>query len=89
MTHLTEGTSITRQAVAKHLRVLAAAGLAHSERSGRETMWALDRRPLTKARDELDVVARRWDEAIERLRAFVEEPVQEQSSRGAKQERRS
>lgn len=73
VTQLKEGTSITRQAVAKHLRVLEAAGLAHSERSGRETMWALDRRPLAKARDHLDVIARQWDEAIERLRAFVED----------------
>lgn len=73
VTHLTEGTTITRQAVTKHLRVLEAAGLAHPERSGRETVWALDRRPLAKARDHLDLVARQWDEAIERLRAFVED----------------
>ncbi len=73
VSHLTEGTSITRQAVTKHLRVLEAAGLARSEKSGRETVWALDRRPLTKARDHLDLIARQWDEAIERLRAFVEE----------------
>lgn len=72
ITHLTEGTTITRQAVAKHLRVLEAAGLARSEKSGRETVWALDRHPLAKARDHLDLIARQWDEAIERLRAFVE-----------------
>lgn len=73
VTHLTEGTTITRQAVTKHLRVLEAAGLARSERAGRETLWALDRRPLTKARNHLDLIARQWDEAIERLRAFVED----------------
>src|SRR5690606_2289098 len=39
---LTEGAAITRQAVTKHLRVLEAAGLARSERSGRETVWTLD-----------------------------------------------
>lgn len=72
ITHLTEGTSITRQAVTKHLRVLEAAGLARSEKAGRETVWALDRRPLSKARDHLDRISRQWDEAIERLRAFVE-----------------
>lgn len=69
---LTEGTDITRQAVAKHLRVLESAGLAKSERSGRETVWALDRRPLVKARDHLETISRQWDEAIERLRVFVE-----------------
>jgi DNA-binding transcriptional ArsR family regulator len=74
VTCLTAGTTITRQAVAKHLRVLEAAGLAHAERSGRETVWSLDRRPLTKARANLDLIARQWDDAIERLRAFVEAP---------------
>lgn len=73
VTHLTEGTTITRQAVTKHLRVLEAAGLARSEKSGRETVWALDQRPLAKAREHLDLIARQWDEAIDRLRAFVEE----------------
>ena len=73
VTHLTAGTTITRQAVTKHLRVLEAAGLARSERSGRETVWALDRRPLAKARDHLALIERQWDEAIVRLRAFVED----------------
>ncbi len=73
VTSLTEGATITRQAVTKHLRVLEAAGLAHSEKSGRETVWALDQRPLARAREHLDIIARQWDEAIERLRAFVEE----------------
>jgi DNA-binding transcriptional ArsR family regulator len=69
---LTEGTGITRQAVTKHLRVLEGAGLARSEKSGRETIWALDQRPLDKAREHLDSISRQWDAAIERLRAFVE-----------------
>lgn len=73
VTHLTKGASITRQAVAKHLRVLEGVGLARSERSGRETMWSLDQRPLAKAREQLDLIARQWDEAIERLRVFVED----------------
>jgi DNA-binding transcriptional ArsR family regulator len=73
LTDLTEGSSITRQAVTKHLRVLEAAGLARSERSGRQTLWQLDRRPLATARDHLDLIARQWDEALERLRRFVEE----------------
>lgn len=69
---LTEGTGITRQAVTKHLRVLEGAGLARSEKSGRETIWTLDQRPLDKAREHLDSISRQWDAAIERLRAFVE-----------------
>jgi len=73
LTDLAEGGAITRQAVTKHLRVLEAAGLARSARSGRETMWQLDRRPLATARDQLDLIARQWDEAIGRLRRFVED----------------
>lgn len=69
---LTEGTGITRQAVTKHLRVLEGAGLARSEKSGRETIWTLDQRPLDKAREHLDSISRQWDAAIERLGAFVE-----------------
>lgn len=73
VTHLTEGTTITRQAVTKHLRVLEAAGLARSERSGRETVWALNQRPLAKAREHLGLISHQWDHALERLRAFVED----------------
>lgn len=73
LTDLADGSSITRQAVTKHLRVLEAAGLARSERSGRETKWQLDRRPLATARAHLDLISRQWDEAIERLKRFVED----------------
>lgn len=73
LSDLTEGSDISRQAVTKHLRVLEAAGLARCERSGRETKWQLDRRPLAAARDHLDLIARQWDDAIERLRRFVED----------------
>lgn len=71
--HLAEGAPISRQAVSKHLRVLEAAGLARSERAGRETLWTLEREPLSQARKHLDLIARQWDEALERLRAFVED----------------
>lgn len=73
VSHLTAGTTITRQAVTKHLRVLETAGLARSEKTGREVVWTLDQRPLTKAREHLDLISRQWDQAIERLRTFVED----------------
>ena len=40
---------VTRQAVAKHLSTLHAAGLVRSERRGRETLYALDTGPLDDA----------------------------------------
>jgi DNA-binding transcriptional ArsR family regulator len=70
---LTDGTDITRQAVAKHLRVLAGAGLAQGLRRGREQLWRLEAAPLDEARRSLELVSRRWDEALGRLKAAVEE----------------
>ncbi|HJQ40272.1 MAG TPA: metalloregulator ArsR/SmtB family transcription factor [Thermoanaerobaculia bacterium] len=69
---LTEGTDVTRQAVTKHLEVLAGAGLVHDFRQGRERVWELRTRRLEEARRALDLISQRWDEALERLRALVE-----------------
>jgi DNA-binding transcriptional ArsR family regulator len=63
---------VTRQAVAKHLRVLARAGLVHGRRRGRESVWEIEPRRLDPARRYLDLVAQRWDETLERLKAAVE-----------------
>jgi DNA-binding transcriptional ArsR family regulator len=69
---LTDGTNVTRQAVAKHLRVLADAGLARGLRHGRQQVWQLEAGPLDDARRSLDVLAQRWDEALLRMKAAVE-----------------
>jgi DNA-binding transcriptional ArsR family regulator len=69
---LTEGTALTRQAVTKHLHVLAEAGLLRNIRVGRENLFELNPRPLARARDYLDDVSRQWDDALARLKAFVE-----------------
>jgi len=37
-------TNITRQAIAKHLRVLADAGLVRDVKAGRERLWECERR---------------------------------------------
>lgn len=72
ISQLTQGTHVTRQAVSKHLHVLAEAGLVKDSREGRERVYRLDARRLEKARENLEVISRRWDEAIERLREMVE-----------------
>lgn len=69
---LTQGTDVTRQAVTKHLRALADAGLVRSRREGRERIWEIDARRLVAASRYLDQISKQWDDAIERLRAFVE-----------------
>lgn len=72
ITKLTAGTSVTRQAIAKHLRVMEEAGLVHSSRRGRESLYQLDQRRLEDARHYLDLISKEWDDALARLRSFVE-----------------
>jgi DNA-binding transcriptional ArsR family regulator len=69
---LTAGGGVTRQAVTKHLHVLAEAGLAHSSQVGRERIWELEPGPLLTARECLDRISLQWDEALARLRQLVE-----------------
>jgi DNA-binding transcriptional ArsR family regulator len=72
ITRLTSDTAVTRQAVTKHLHVLAGAGLARSSRLGRESVWQLEPQPIDHARQYLDGIAAQWDEALDRLKKFVE-----------------
>lgn len=69
---LTDGEAVTRQAITKHLTVLAEAGLVRDARAGRERLWELDATPLEAARSCLDLVSRRWDERLDRLAKLVE-----------------
>ena len=72
ITRLTAGSKVTRQAITKHLRVMEKAGLVHGARHGRESVWQLDQRRLDAARHQLDLISKQWDEALGRLREFVE-----------------
>jgi len=73
ITALSEGVDMTRQAVTKHLEVLADAGVVRSEWKGRQRVWELKKRQIEEARHMLDAISERWDRALERLRAMVEE----------------
>jgi DNA-binding transcriptional ArsR family regulator len=70
---LTAGTKLSRQAVTKHLRVLANAGVVRSARIGRESLFRLEPQPIEKVRNYLDQVSRQWDDALARLKSHVEE----------------
>jgi hypothetical protein len=48
------------------------AGLVLCERQGRETVWQLEQRRLRDARHYLDLISEQWDQALDRLRTFVE-----------------
>ena len=69
---LTTGSGVSRQAVAKHLRVLADAGLVRGAKQGRESVWALETKQLVEAQRYLDAVSGQWDAALGRLKAFLE-----------------
>jgi DNA-binding transcriptional ArsR family regulator len=69
---LTAGTDITRQAVTKHLQVLAQAGLVRDVKAGRERLWEFDTAQLDAARRSLETIARQWDHALAKLKLAVE-----------------
>jgi DNA-binding transcriptional ArsR family regulator len=60
---LTEGSRLTRQAVTKHLRVLESAGIVHSVRSERESLFEFQPEPIADIREYLEFVSRQRDEA--------------------------
>jgi DNA-binding transcriptional ArsR family regulator len=70
---LSAGSKLTRQAITKHLRVLERVRVVHSVRVGRESLFEFDPRPLEGLKEYLEVVSKQWDEALLRLKAFVEE----------------
>jgi DNA-binding transcriptional ArsR family regulator len=69
---LAAGEEITRQAITKHLHVMAEAGLVQVTRQGRESVWALEPRRLEDARRCLDSISTQWDEVLARLKRHVE-----------------
>ena len=73
ITRLSEGTGVTRQAITRHLHALGDAGLVRDVRRGRERVFELDVERLAIARRYLDRVAAQWDDAADRLKAFVED----------------
>lgn len=70
---LTQVISVSRQAATKHLLLMEAVGLVSSHRQGRERIWRIEPEPLAEASDYLTTLSRRWDHAIDRLRAYVED----------------
>ena len=70
---LADGLKLTRQGVTKHLHVLKKAGMVSCKRIGRESRFTIRPDPIANARNYLTRASAQWDEAIERLRASVEE----------------
>lgn len=70
-TELTSEVTVSRQAVVKHLQVLAEAGLVRAERHGREQRYRITPEPLHDAVDWITDVGARWDERLARLQRRV------------------
>lgn len=73
VTELTAGSDVTRQAISKHLDVLASAGVTRGVRHGRERIWDLETERLAEAGRFLEQISQHWDDALERLKKFVED----------------
>jgi DNA-binding transcriptional ArsR family regulator len=70
---LSAASSVSRQAITKHLRVLEGAGVVRSLRVGRESRFELEPKRIDDVRRYLEHVSSRWDRALARLKAFVED----------------
>lgn len=70
---LAENFKFSRQAVTKHLKSLAIAGIIDGKRAGREHVWMLNPARLAYAQHCLDVIGRGWDDALDRLKAHLED----------------
>jgi DNA-binding transcriptional ArsR family regulator len=73
ISRLAEGTALSRQAITKHLRLLEGVGLVRKERVGRESRFGFRPEPLREVRSYLDYVSLQWDDALARLKSFVED----------------
>ena len=70
-TELATQLPVTRQAVTKHLAVLADAGLVERERVGRETRYRPTPEPLGEAIAWMARVGGEWDARLGRLRRYL------------------
>src|ERR1700751_2494200 len=73
ISRLTQGSTLTRQAITKHLRVLEGAGVVQSVRVGRESRFEFRLEPLKELQSYLERVSDQWEDALARLKSFVEE----------------
>ena len=69
---LAERLPVTRQAIAKHLGVLADAGLVEPERAGRQLRYRALGGRLSELARHLDAIGRGWDHRLEAIKRLAE-----------------
>ena len=72
-TQLSGSFPVTRQALAKHLQVLADAGLATSERRGRETQWTITPESMTPAMVWMQSLGGEFEDRLAALQRHLDE----------------
>jgi len=72
ISQLARGSRLTRQAITKHLRVLERARIVRSVRAGRESLFEFNPQPMEELKQYLAFVSEQWDQALARLKLFVE-----------------
>jgi len=71
-TSISDHLPVTRQAVAKHLTVLEAAGLVAASTVGRERRYSVDEARFARAVDQLTSVGTAWDARLRRIKNIAE-----------------
>ncbi|MFA5594446.1 MAG: metalloregulator ArsR/SmtB family transcription factor [Trueperaceae bacterium] len=71
-TSLTQITDVSRQAVDRHLRVLAGAGLVESRREGREVVYSLKPATVARSAEWLEELGRTWERRLLDIKALAE-----------------
>ena len=73
ISQLASGSHLTRQAITKHLRVLESVKVVRCRRSGRERLFEFNVGPIEDLKQFLNLVSAQWDQALARLKLFVED----------------
>jgi DNA-binding transcriptional ArsR family regulator len=81
VTELAAPLAMTRQAVSKHLDVLAGAGLLERESRGRQRLIRARPERLEDVRSWLARCSAAWDDRLGRLRAYLDEDHREEGDR--------
>lgn len=71
-TQLAAEYPITRQAILKHLTILADAGLVTVQQQGREKRYTLTPEPLEEVEQWVKAISAKWGERLLRLKALLE-----------------
>jgi DNA-binding transcriptional ArsR family regulator len=65
---------MSRPAVSKHLRSLHSAGLINTQKQGAATLCGLNAAPLRAVDDWLQEYQSFWNQSLQRLKKYLEEP---------------